>query len=62
MMHKSKEMSDMLHVFKKRLHFAFLFASPLVLLKSADNFKYFPQLDHNKEFNKIRNAISNALV
>ena len=45
---------------KKELHFAFLFASPPVLQKQDYKYIYFPQLNHSKEFQKIRENISAA--
>lgn len=38
---KVQEIMNMFAVFKKELHFAFLFASPLVVQKSENAFKYF---------------------
>ena len=51
---------NMFRVYKKELHFAFLFASPLVVQKSNNGFRYFPQLDFAKEFVKIRESIAAA--
>lgn len=52
----------MFKVFKKELHFAFLFASPLVLQKQDNLYRFFPQLNHMKEFHKIRDSINAAQV
>ena len=49
----------------KKLHFAFFFASPLVLSGGTMNestFKLMPAIDYNKEFIKIANALSQAKV
>ena len=49
----------------KKLHFAFFFASPLVLSGGTTNestFKLMPAIDYNKEFTKIVNALSQAKV
>ena len=39
---KVSKIMDILKVYKKELHFAFMFASPLVVQKSKTGFKYFP--------------------
>ena len=59
---KVKQISQIYRVFKKELHFAFMFASPLVVQKSNSGFKYFPQLNFTKEFVKIRESIAAAQV
>jgi hypothetical protein len=49
----------------KKLHFAFFFASPLVLSGGTMNestFKLMPAIDYNKEFIKIVNALRQAKV
>ena len=62
--HETKllEISEMTRVFKKKIHFAFLFASPIVFQKKDKSFKYFPQLNFAKEFVKIRESINAAQV
>ena len=57
---KVQEIVDMFKVFKKELHFAFLFASPLVLLKHNNTYRFFQQLDQTKEFQKIKESINAA--
>ena len=50
---------------KKKLHFAFFFASPLVLSCETSNestYKLMPALDYNKEFDKILNSINQSKV
>ena len=57
---KVTKIMHMFKVFKKELHFAFMFASPLVVQKQDKGFKYFPQLNFNKEFIKIKESIGAA--
>ena len=59
---KLHSIQDMFRVIKKELHFAFLFASPLVMQKKDDNFRYFKPLNFSKEFVKIRESVSAAQV
>ena len=51
----------------RKLHLAFLFASPLVLSSGSENqveqrYKLMPQLNFTKEFIKIKESINSAQV
>jgi hypothetical protein len=49
----------------KKLHFAFFFASPLVLsggTQSESTYKLMPALNYNKEFTKIISSLNAAQV
>ena len=50
-----------IEVEKKQLHFAFLFASPLVL-SSTNKFILMEPLNYMKEFSKIKDSVAQAQV
>ena len=56
------EMNKIFHKITKSIHFAFMFASPLVLKKANDWYLYFPPLNFKKEFVKIKESIEHAQI